>query len=427
MSGVVVGGAGVSLLTTSDIGINKIVFLGKLNWSSIIVGPTYGIAFSGSGTAILASSGIGSTVGTASPFGAVVGSPTWSLASNAGGKYAIHSTSGLVTVAAGLANSTDSVTIHVTGLTPTVSDATFSWTVGTAPTNSVAPAISGSAVQGVTLAGSTGTWAGFPTPTTTPQWKRGTVSIPGATSINYTVQNADVGTTLALAVTGSNVFGSATATSSATATTTKATLSYTPVTAATLNSLYTGATPSTSGGTAPYVYSITAGTLPTGTVLNTTSGVILGTTTVTGTFSGIVLTVTDANSVTDASSAFAVTVTDVSPPVLSLASEVGGVVTLDWDLNNTITAGDVLSRQVRTAGLANWSTLIDNSTHTISPAENTSGVVVWPLTLQNGTWEVRGFVTVTLSGVTSGASNTLTIVVTDYTTGYAGTYYILGF
>ena len=39
--------------------------------------------------------------------------------------------------------------------------------------------------------------------------------------------------------------------------------SYTPVTTATYNVAYTGATPSASGGTAPYTFSNT-GTLPTG-------------------------------------------------------------------------------------------------------------------------------------------------------------------
>lgn len=74
-------------------------------------------------------------------------------------------------------------------------------------------------------------------------------------------------------------------------------MSYTPVTSGTYNVAYTGATPSTSGGTPPYTYSIQAGTLPTGITLNTSTGVISGTdSTDSGghTSSGLVLRVTDS-------------------------------------------------------------------------------------------------------------------------------------
>ncbi len=55
-----------------------------------------------------------------------------------------------------------------------------------------------------------GGWDGNPTYTF--QWKRNGVNIPGATSEFYTVTGADAGATLTCAVTGSNSFGSATAT-----------------------------------------------------------------------------------------------------------------------------------------------------------------------------------------------------------------------
>lgn len=414
----------MTLLTTSDISINKVVFNGTLNYSSIIVGPSYGIAFSGSGTAILASSGVGSTVGTASIFGVVTGNATWSLAANAGGKYAIHSSSGAVTVAAGLANSTDSVTIHVTNISPSVSDATFSWTVGTAPANTVAPAISGSAIQGVTLAGSTGTWTGFPTPSTSPQWKRGTVSIPGATSINYTVQNADVGTTLALAVTGSNVFGSATATSSATATTTKVTLSYSPVTTAIQSAAYTGATPTATGGTAPYVYSIGSGVLPVGLSVNTSNGIITGIPTTLGTSSGLTLVVTDVNSVIDTSSSFSIEVTSApAAPILYVLSVVNSTVTFGVDIASSVfTAGNTLNFQIQTSALT-WVSPVVSTTHVITAGEVSAGEVDLSFRLGIGTFDAR--TNIAVGGSTSAWSNVQTFSVT--TASFTPTFYIYGF
>jgi large repetitive protein len=47
------------------------------------------------------------------------------------------------------------------------------------------------------------------------------------------------------------------------------------------------------GGTSPFTFAVTSGALPTGTTLNTSSGVISGTPTATGTFS-FTITVTDS-------------------------------------------------------------------------------------------------------------------------------------
>lgn len=85
-------------------------------------------------------------------------------------------------------------------------------------------------------------------------------------------------------------------------------MSYTPVTTATQGVAYTGATPSTSGGVAPYTYSIHAGTLPSGFSLNSSTGVISGTDSGTETQSGIVLRVTDNVGTTFDSASFTITV-----------------------------------------------------------------------------------------------------------------------
>jgi hypothetical protein len=71
--------------------------------------------------------------------------------------------------------------------------------------------------------------------------------------------------------------------------------SYTPVTTGTESTAYTGATPSPSGGMSPYTFSET-GSLPTGLTINTTTGVISGTPSVSGSFPSIQVSVADSAS-----------------------------------------------------------------------------------------------------------------------------------
>jgi hypothetical protein len=83
-----------------------------------------------------------------------------------------------------------------------------------APSNSVAPVISGSTVTGSVLTATNGTWAGSPTPTFSYQWKRGATNV--GTGVNtYTTVVADEGLNITCVVTGTNTAGSANATSNA--------------------------------------------------------------------------------------------------------------------------------------------------------------------------------------------------------------------
>lgn len=84
--------------------------------------------------------------------------------------------------------------------------------------------------------------------------------------------------------------------------------SYTPVTTGTQNVAYTGATPAASGGVLAYTFSET-GSLPTGITINSGTGVISGTPSVSGTFAGIQVKVTDAAlTVANCGTAFTLTI-----------------------------------------------------------------------------------------------------------------------
>lgn len=82
---------------------------------------------------------------------------------------------------------------------------------GNLPSNSVAPAITGTAQEGQTLTCSTGTWSG--SPSYTYQWKRNGSNITSATNSTYTLVTADVGQNILCTVTATNFVGSATANS----------------------------------------------------------------------------------------------------------------------------------------------------------------------------------------------------------------------
>jgi calcineurin-like phosphoesterase family protein len=93
----------------------------------------------------------------------------------------------------------------------------------TPPINSSPPTISGAALDRSALTAAPGTWSGTEPITHSYQWRRcdaagaGCADIAGATASTYTLTSADVGSTVRVAVTASNVAGSSTESSEATA------------------------------------------------------------------------------------------------------------------------------------------------------------------------------------------------------------------
>jgi tripartite motif-containing protein 71 len=102
------------------------------------------------------------------------------------------------------------------------SEATPGISVGTAPTSTLQPAISGTPQDGQTLNASSGTWTGTSPLAYTYQWERCNVGgeectiVEGATGPEYLQGQADVGSTLRVVASASNVAGSAEAASSPT-------------------------------------------------------------------------------------------------------------------------------------------------------------------------------------------------------------------
>ena len=122
-------------------------------------------------------------------------------------------------------------------------------------------------------------------------------------------------------------------------------LSYSPVVSGSQNAAYTGATPVALYGTAPFTWSLQAGTLPTGLTLNTSTGVISGTPTVVQTATGLVLRVTDATSAHADSAAFQIAIGNAQQVVVESTTDsfsATDVTSFNVNLPATINAGDLL-------------------------------------------------------------------------------------
>ena len=116
----------------------------------------------------------------------------------------------------------DEVSIYNSVLSSSRVSAHYNAATVALPANTVAPALSGTALEGQALAVDNGSWSGSPT-SYAYQWRRcdsvgaNCSDISGATSSSYTLVAADVGSKIRGAVTATNASGSATATSAATA------------------------------------------------------------------------------------------------------------------------------------------------------------------------------------------------------------------
>jgi phosphatidylinositol-3-phosphatase len=165
----------------------------------------------------------GITYSNAPAFGATVAS---SGALSAGAWTSVDVTS---LVHAGAAATVVLTTNNVTRVRYTSRETTTSpqlvvdYVVGTPPSNTSLPTISGTAQQGQTLTASSGTWSGTQPISYAYQWRRcdsaggACANVAGATAQTYALTSSDVGSTLRVVVTGSNSAGSSSGTSAQTA------------------------------------------------------------------------------------------------------------------------------------------------------------------------------------------------------------------
>jgi hypothetical protein len=121
-------------------------------------------------------------------------------------------------------DNTLTVTVTATNSTGTIqASSPASTLIASPPANTTLPTLSGNTSQGETLTASPGSWSGYPTPNLTYQWNRCDAvgvtceAIPGATSPTYVALSADIGNTLTVTVTATNLLGASEATSAASA------------------------------------------------------------------------------------------------------------------------------------------------------------------------------------------------------------------
>lgn len=104
-----------------------------------------------------------------------------------------------------------------------------------------------------------------------------------------------------------------------------------------------------------------------------------------------------------------------SAPVLSLNAAVAGLMTFLWDIDDTVTTGDTLTRQVATD--IGFSSVIDTTAHIITSGEAAANQISASLyqAPSNGTYYIRGMVMSATTGRPSAWSNAVTVIVSDAT------------
>jgi len=291
---------------------------------------------------------------------------------------------------------TVSTTSLPTGTQNIAYTATLAATGGTAPY--MWSLSSGTLPSGLTLASSTGVISGTPTATGVSNF---TVQVSDANAATAT-QALSINITLSPIVTTASLPG------------------------ATQNGSYS-ATLTASGGTAPYSWSISAGTLPAGLTLASATGVISGTPTGTGT-SNFTVQVTDTNS---QSGTKGLSLTVASPPSVTTSSlpggtqnsaysttlaATGGTAPYTWSISaGTLPAGltlasgtGVISGTPTGTGTSNFSVRVTDA-NSVAAAQSLSITVVAPPIIT----------TSSLPSATQNAAYTTTLAASGGTTPYA--------
>jgi predicted hotdog family 3-hydroxylacyl-ACP dehydratase len=253
----------------------------------------------------------------------------------------------------------------------------------------------GTLPAGTTLNASTGTVSG--TPTT-------------AGAFSYTIKATDSGSPTAQ-----------TATQVSSGTITPATLTLTATAAATtqVGQAYSQ-TNVASGGTTPYTYAVSVGTLPAGTTLNTSTGTVSGTPTAAGAFS-YTIKATDSGSPT-AQTATQVVSGTITPATLTLVATAAATTQVGqaYSQTNVASGGTTPYTYSLFAGTLPAGTTLNVSTGTVSGTPTTAGAFSYAIKATDS-----GSPAQTATQVSSGtiAPATLTLVATASATTQVGQAY----
>ena len=204
---------------------------------------------------------------------------SWWIGSIGGGSYWMNAQLGVFKIYSTILTSAEVTSAY--NSTSARYTATPTCPVPAAPTNSVAPSISGTLAYNSVLTAANGTWS--PNPTSYAyQWQSAATSggtysnISGATSSTYTLTTSDMGKYVKVQVTATNAGGSNSALSAATSVITKATQATLTFSSSVTSDTYpyTQAltlTPSGGSGTGAVTYAINAGGTASGCALSNSS------------------------------------------------------------------------------------------------------------------------------------------------------------
>ncbi|RBJ82244.1 IPT/TIG domain/outer membrane autotransporter barrel domain-containing protein [Pseudomonas sp. MWU12-2534b] len=294
-----------------------------------------------------------------------------SLSTSSGAISGTPSASGTfnMTVTATDANSatgSQAYSITIGALAP-VAGAVSATVAANSSANSITLNISGGAATSVAVASAAS--HGTATASGTSITYTPTAGFSGSDSFTYTATNA----------------GGTSSPATVTITVSAPTLVLTPASlgAGTAGSAYS-ATLSTSGGSAPYSYSISSGSLPAGLSLNTASGLISGTPTTSGT-SNLTITATDANGATG-SQAYSITIAAVAISVPATSQILAAGQSATVDLTQGATGGPFTQAVLGsvTPASAGRAMMIGRFSMRFVPSAAFAGTAVVSFSLQNG-------------------------------------------